>query len=101
MKPTSKHWSVECKPAGRDGYLFYREGLHEIPFYWEFGGGDTVVVVRVDDPSKFNLKYPWAVERKREIFERLATELIRQQAPSCRAEIDDRSICICQPKHAV
>src|SRR5579864_5652172 len=94
MKTPASDWSVECKPAGQQGYVFYHEVEHELPFYWEYGGGDFVVVVRFDEPDKFALRHPWAVQRKREILERVARELVRQQAPGCRAEIDEHSLSI-------
>jgi len=91
---TTSEWSFECKPSGRDGYCFYHEAARELPFYWEYGGSDIIIIVRFDQPDKFALKYPWAVKRKREILERMAQELIRQQAPGCTAKIDERNICI-------
>src|SRR5437899_5989747 len=93
MKDSSTDWNVECKPSGRDGYLFYHEASREIPFYWEYGGGDVVVIVRLDEPSTWDRQYPWAIARKHEIFERVAHEIIRQQAPACRADIDDEEAC--------
>jgi hypothetical protein len=94
MKTSTEDWGVECKPSGQHGYVFYHEGAHELPLYWEYGGGDVIVIVRFDEPDKFALGYPWAVKRKREILERVAGELIRQQAPGCRSEIDEESLCI-------
>ena len=94
MKLPSEDWRLECVPTGRDGFIFYHEGSQAIPLYWEYGGGDVVVIVRMLDPDKFGLKYPWAVGREREIFERIAQEVIQQQAPTCRAKIDEKSFCI-------
>ena len=95
MNSSTQDWRVECKPSGRDGYVFYYEGSQELPFYWEYGGGNVVVIARFDEPDKFAVRYPWAAGRRREILERLAQELIRQQAPSCTAEIDEHGLCIC------
>src|SRR5262245_38971921 len=94
MNSSTQDWSVECKPSGRDGYIFYHEGSHELPFYWEYGGGNVVVIVRFDEPDRFAARYPWAAERRREILERLAQELIRRQATNCTAEIDEPGLCI-------
>jgi len=93
MKTPADYWSFECQPSGRDGYFFYHEGSQEIPFYWEYGGGDVLVIVRMTEPDKFDLRYPWVAARRREILERVAQELIRGR-PSCRADIDDQSLCI-------
>jgi hypothetical protein len=88
MKKSSSNWNVECKPSGREGYIFYHEGTQEIPFYWEYGGGDVIAIVRFVEPDKF------AIERRREILERVAQELIRQQAPASRSEIDEQNLSI-------
>jgi hypothetical protein len=93
MKP-SIDWTVEWEPSGRDGYLFYHEGSHELPFYWEFGGDGVVAIIRIDDRAQLEKRHPWAAERKREIFERVAQEAIRQRAPACLAEIDEQGCCI-------
>lgn len=94
MKDSDQSWSVECKPCGQSGYVFYHEGSHELPLYWEYGGGDTVVIVRVEEPEKLAMKFPWAAGRERVILARVAEELIRQQAPGCRTEIDRKDLAI-------
>jgi hypothetical protein len=94
MKTPMEDWSVECRLSGQHGYVFYHEGGHELPFYWEYGGGDVIVIVRFDGPDTFALRHPWAAERKRAILERVAREIVRQQAPGCRSEIDEQSLCI-------
>lgn len=88
---TTADWSFECEPSGREGCFFYHEGSHEIPFYWEYGGGEFVIAVRFDQPDKFAQRYPWAVERRREILERIAQALIRR-SPGCVAQIDEQRI---------
>ena len=94
MPPSTEKWSVECEPVGKSGYVFYHEGSRELPLYWEYGGGDVVVIVRADDPSKFWMRHPWIAGREREILERVAAEVVRQRAPSCRADIDEKAFCI-------
>jgi hypothetical protein len=63
--------------VGESGYFFYREGSRELPLYWEYGGGDVVVAVRADEPSKFTARHPWIVGREREILERVVGEVVR------------------------
>jgi hypothetical protein len=93
----SRDWSVEPQLVGRDdGYVFYHEKGFEIPFYSQFGGRDFFVLsVRFDAPSSFDARYPWAVNRKREILERVADELILGQTTNdCKLEIDEDGLCI-------
>jgi hypothetical protein len=88
--PTSeeKDWSVEIETSGRSGVISYHEGSRSIPFDWEFGGGDTVATIYLGQPALWNRRHSWAVDRKQEIAERVAEEVIRQKAPDCTADID-------------
>ncbi len=94
VKESAQSWSVECKPFGQSGYVFYHEGSHELPLYWEYGGGETVLIVRVEEPERLSMRFPWVAGRERLILGRVAAELIRQQAPGCRTEIDEKDLAI-------
>jgi hypothetical protein len=85
-----RDWSVEIGENGRDGTVLYREPGGALSFYWEFGGGDVVAIVTVGDEAAWRKQHAWALPRRAEILQRTAAEVIRQKAPSCRAEIDDR-----------
>jgi len=87
-------WSVDFSERGRDGYVYYREPAFTITFYWEFGGGDTVAIITPEKEAKWRKDYPWASARRQEILQRVASEVVRQKAPSCRAEIDGKDGCI-------
>jgi predicted RNA-binding protein with TRAM domain len=87
----SEEWSVEVVESGRSGSIGYREAAGFISFYWEFGGGDTVAIIWIEDLAVWSTRHPWAVERRREILERVAREVVRQRAPTCRADIDEQS----------
>ena len=94
MTYSAENWSLECEPVGRDGYIFYHEDSRELPLYWEYGGGDVVLIVRVDAPTKLAIRWPWVVGRERRILERVARELIRKKAPTCSADIDEKNLCV-------
>jgi hypothetical protein len=79
------HVSIESQ--GRCGTLTYHEAAHTLACYWEFGGGDAVAVVQCGSAADW-ARHPWALERRSEILQYIADEMVRQQAPSCRAEID-------------
>ena len=87
----AQDWSVIIDQQGRSGTVTYREAGGSIPLSWEFGGNDVVAVIYFADESAWRLQYPWAVERRAEILRHVADEVIRQRAPGCRAEIDERS----------
>lgn len=68
--------------GGRDGYISYYEGTSATSFYWEFGGGDVVAILHT------GLSSPWS-RQQREILERVIQEVVRQRAPTCKADIDE------------
>src|ERR1043166_9800663 len=82
-------WRVEIPTGGRDGYISYYEGPHAASFYWEFGDGNIVVILHVGQSSGWSRQYPWATGRQREILERVTQEVIRQRAPTCKADFDE------------
>ena len=88
---TSDQWSVEVTARGRSGSVDYREEAGSISFYWEFGGGDTVAIIYIEDLPTWSTQHRWAVSQRREILERVANEVVRQKAPTCRADIDDQN----------
>jgi hypothetical protein len=88
--PTSDQWSVTVDQTGRSGSIAYKEPSGSISFYWEFGGGDTVAIIWLPKSPEWSSRYPWAVERRRQILERVAREVVRQKAPTCKADIDEQ-----------
>lgn len=83
-------WKVEINEDGRSGQVRYSEGPTASVFYWEFGGGDTVASISVPRKAKWVKETPWPIERREEILRRVADEVIRQRAPKCVAEFDER-----------
>ena len=86
----SEQWNINIVESGRSGSVEYRDSAGRMSFYWEFGGGDTVAIIWVGDPAAWSSKYPWAIDQRRTILERVAGEVIRQKAPTCRSDIDDK-----------
>lgn len=82
-------WRVEIEKRGRGGSVRYKEGGHVVPFEWEFGGGDIVITIWAPDPKTWDTSYPWAAGRRTEIIDRMVQAYIREEAPTCRADIDD------------
>lgn len=88
--------SVTITEGGRTGAVIYQEGAGRLSFWWEFGGGDVVAIVNVGDEEEWRAKYPWAAGRRAEILAFVAAEVIRQKAPTCRAEIQRECISLRQ-----
>ena len=84
-------WSVVIEAKGRSGTVQYREPGGSIPLAWEFGGNDVVAIIYFENEAAWHARYPWTMGRRVEILQRVAAEVIRQKAPGCRAEIDERA----------
>jgi hypothetical protein len=85
--PATELWKVEILERGRCGSINYHEATTSVSFDWEFGGGNTVAIIWIGEPISWE---NWTVERRRKILQRVADEIIRQKAPSCRADIDEQ-----------
>ena len=88
---TSNDWKIEMPMGGPDGYIGYSEGLNSASFYWEFGGGDVLVIIHIGRPPEWSRLYPWAADRRNEILARVIQDVIRQRAPNCTADTDEES----------
>lgn len=86
---TPHAWSVDIVESGPSGTLTYREPGHALGCYWEFGGGETLAIVSVDSQATWDKHHPWTRGRRAEILQRIASEVLRQKAPSYAAQIDD------------
>jgi hypothetical protein len=80
-----RHVSIEDQ--GRCGTVTYHEAGKRLACYWEFGGGDAVAFVQCGSAADW-ARHPWALDRRVEILQFIADEVVRQKAPDCRAEID-------------
>jgi hypothetical protein len=74
---------------GREGRIRYSDSGRVIEGYYEFGGADVLGIVSMGAPDEWARAHPWAVADRAEILRFVADELVRQQAPSWTADIDD------------
>lgn len=81
--------TVTIEQQGREGRVVYREDAGAIPGYQEFGGADAVAIVSLGTVAEWRERHAWAVERRAQILRFIADELIRQQAPGARPDIND------------
>lgn len=81
--------TVGITENGRSGSVTYREPAGSLSFYWEFGGGDVVVIISAGAAAVWQQQHAWAFDRRAEILRFVADEVVRQKAPTCRAEINE------------
>lgn len=77
----NNEWSVTIIGQGRSGEVVYREGAHELTFYWEFMTGAVLASISVGPAEEWITKEPWCRDRREEIVARVAEEAILQKAP--------------------
>lgn len=76
-------WRVDITQSGHYGDATYMEGGSAAGFGWEFGGS-VLVVIDVPSELQWSNSIPFPLNRRRQIAERVATELIRQKAPGSK-----------------
>lgn len=85
---------LEYTQDGRGGSIYYKEGQINISFGWEFGGGNTVVIIFIPEPKYWEAQTGTPFSRRDEILQFLCDQVIRDQAPGCKPEIYDNAISI-------
>lgn len=83
--------SVTITESGREGAVTYREGSRGITGYQEFGGASVVAIVSMGSVEDWRSRHPWALDRRMQILQYIADEVIRQKAPGCSADINEAS----------
>lgn len=83
---------VEYDGNLRAGSTTYVEGDLRIPFYHEMGGGNCLVYIDVPAEEQWEAQTKTPLTRRTEILEFVAQTVQREQAPSCRYEIQDSAI---------
>jgi hypothetical protein len=75
-------WTIDFVDEGRSGTITFRDAGGAQSFYWEYGGGDVVVIITAyKDPTS-------SQARRNAILQRVAIETIHKRAPGTVAEID-------------
>jgi len=95
-----REFTIAIVTRGQSGKLTYHEGSHRHEFDWEFGGGDSVVIVHAPTPARWPAELPWAADRREEVLTRVAQDLVRQKCFGCRYVVHGAGIDILQPPRA-
>jgi hypothetical protein len=85
---------LEYTQNGRGGSIYYIEGAIKIQFGWEFGGGNTVVILFIPEKKYWEAQTGTPLHRRDEILKFLCEQVIRDQASGCKYEIYDDAISI-------
>jgi hypothetical protein len=79
---------VEISNGGRAGSVSYHEGSNTACFDWEFALPPALALISGPGAKLWDRRYPWAAGRQDEVYQVVAREVVRQQAPECRFRVD-------------
>ncbi|SDF35553.1 hypothetical protein SAMN04487996_11093 [Dyadobacter soli] len=85
---------LEYTQDGRGGSIYYKEGEISIQFGWEFGGGNTVVIIFIPETKYWEAQTGTPLSRRDEILDFLCQQVIRDQARGCHPVMYDDAISI-------
>lgn len=85
---------LEYTQDGRGGSIYYIEGAIRIQFGWEFGGGNTVVILFIPAEKYWEAQTGTPLYRRDEILKFLCEQVIRDQAPGCKYKMYEDAISI-------
>lgn len=85
---------LEYTQDGRGGSIYYTEGAIRIEFGWEFGGGNSVVIIFIPEKKYWEAQTGTPLHRRDEILEFLCEQVIRDQAPGCKPKMYEDAISI-------
>ncbi len=64
---------------GRCGYIYYQERFKEIPFYYEFGGGDCQLCISIPAIEKWEKETNTPLSRRDEILNFIGKTVIKDK----------------------
>lgn len=80
---------------GRSGYIYYSDGFKDIPFYYEFGGGDCQLCIDIPDKNNWEKETNTLLSKREEILHFVGKNVIKDKFTGSRSyEIDDNWINI-------
>ncbi|MDZ4748165.1 MAG: hypothetical protein SH808_06725 [Saprospiraceae bacterium] len=86
--------NVGYESEGRSGYvIFYRNDL-TARFYYEYGGGDSVAIITVPSPERWEAEAKMPAADRMLVLEFVAKRVVRDQASNCKYFIGETDILI-------
>lgn len=85
---------LEYTQDGRGGSIYYKEHDIKIEFYWEFGGGNAVVIFYIPETKYWEAQTGTPLSRRDEILKFVCEQVIRDQAQGCTYKIYGNSVSI-------
>ena len=84
---------LEYINEGRGGYVVYKDKKNELKVFYEFGGGNCIVIIYVPSIAEWVNKTKINVDERERVLTFIAEQSIKDQAPSCNYKIYVTSLC--------
>lgn len=98
FRPFGRQYAmVEYQQEGRSGYVIFRKGKVELRFSYEFGGGNTLVLVTVPDEDHWEKETGQPLEDRKPILEFIGNRILEDQAPGHKFEVTGDVLRIFKP----
>ncbi len=89
----SKVWFVD---EGRSGRVGYQDDDGTFGMYWEFGGGDVIVIIWVPKEAEWEAQTKIPISKRANILNHIGSEAIRQKnGGRGRYDVQEDCILIC------
>jgi hypothetical protein len=85
---------AEYTQDGRGGTIHYAEKDLSMEFYWEFGGGNAVVVIDIPEEKYWEAQTKKPLTERDGFLSRMAERVIQDKAPGCHFQMYSNSISI-------
>lgn len=92
IKPDAMNRSLRYLSDGRGGSVIYKDGVSEIKFYYEFGGGNCVAIIFVPKDVEWETETKRKLEDKSAIIEFVAKQALQDQVKGGTYEIEEQYI---------
>jgi hypothetical protein len=89
VKPDAMNRSLHYLSEGKGGSVIYKDDLSELKFYYEFGGGDCVVIIFIPNDENWKAETNRNIEDKNAIIEFIARQAIHDQVRGGTYKIED------------
>ncbi len=77
---------------GRGGTIVYRDEQGDINLFFEYGGGNCVVIIYVPSTDEWTSKTKRSVSARKNILAFIAEQSVKDKAPGCYYKISEHFI---------
>lgn len=84
--------NIKYQSDGPSGHVIYDDGRHQFKMYYEFGGGDCVVIVFIPTLVAWETTTGISINDRDLVLDSIASQVLKDQVPNGSYKISDRYI---------